>query len=128
VTLACCWAHLRREFYKLHVSGVSQTATWTVERMADLWAVEEQIRGSDPQTRLDARRQASTPIVDELQARWESELAQVSGKSKLAEAIRYGLTRKAEFRRFLKDGRIEIDELRLKCNRCCQATSSTGWA
>ena len=26
-TLACCWTHLRREFYKLHVEGVSQTAT-----------------------------------------------------------------------------------------------------
>ena len=73
VTLACCWSHLRREFYKLHIAGVSQTATWTVERMAELWAVEEQIRGCDPQTRLDARRQASTPIVDELQARWEAE-------------------------------------------------------
>jgi hypothetical protein len=34
--------------------------------MVDLWAVEEKIRGYDPQTRLDARRQASTPIVDEL--------------------------------------------------------------
>ncbi len=109
VTLACCWAHLRREFYKLHIADVSQTATWTVERMADLWAVEEQIRGCDPQTRLDVRRQASAPIVDELQARWEADLARISGKSKLAEAIRYGLTRRTEFRCFLDDGRIELD-------------------
>jgi transposase len=36
-------------------------------------------------------------------------LSRISGKSKLAEAIRYGLTRKAEFGRFLEDGRIEID-------------------
>jgi transposase len=108
-TLACCWTHLRREFYKLHVEGVSQTATWTVERVADLWAVEAQVRGCDPQTRLDARRRTSTPIVDELMARWESELTRISGKSKLADAIRYSLSRKTEFRRFLEDGRVELD-------------------
>lgn len=108
-TLACCWTHLRREFYKLHDAGVSQTATWTIARMADLWAVEAQVRGCDPQTRLDARRAASAPIVDELQMLWENELTRISGKSKLAEAIRYGLSRKVEFRRFLEDGRVEID-------------------
>jgi len=108
-TLACCWAHLRREFYKLHVEGVSQTASWTVERVADLWAVEAQVKGRDPQVRLDARRRASAPIVEQLQARWESELARISGKSKLADAIRYALSRKTEFGRFLQDGRIEID-------------------
>lgn len=108
-TLAGCWSHLRREFYKLHVEGVSQTATWTVQRMADLWSLEAQVKGKNPQDRLDARRIASTPVVDELMARWESELPRISGKSKLAEAIRYGLSRKAEFRRFLEDGRVDLD-------------------
>ena len=108
-TMACCWTHLRREFYKLHVEGVSHTATWTVERVADLWAVEEQVKGCDPQTRLAARRRASAPIVDELVARWESELTRISGKSKVADAIRYALSRRTEFRRFLDDGRIELD-------------------
>ena len=32
--LAACWAHLRRKFYELHVSGVSYVASETVERMA----------------------------------------------------------------------------------------------
>ena len=108
-TMACCWTHLRREFYKLHVEGVSQTATWTVERVADLWTVEEQVKGCDPPTRLAARRRASAPIVDELMARWESELTRISGKSKVADAIRYALSRRTEFRRFLDDGRIELD-------------------
>jgi transposase len=77
-TLAGCWSHLRREFYKLHVEGVSHTATWTVQRMADLWALEAQIKGHNPQDRLDARRVASTPVVDELMARWENELPRIS--------------------------------------------------
>src|SRR5436305_841057 len=44
-TLAGCWAHLRRRFYELHVAGLSETATWTVERMTHLWGVEQAIRG-----------------------------------------------------------------------------------
>ena len=108
-TLACCLTHLRREFYKLHVQGLSQTASWTVERVADLRAVEAQVKGSAPQTRLDAQRHASAPIVDELIALWKSELTQISGKSKIAEAIRYSLSRKTKFRRFLNEGRAELD-------------------
>ena len=39
----------------------------------------------------------------------EAKLAAVSGKSKLAEAIRYALPRWAGLTRYLDDGRIEID-------------------
>ena len=39
----------------------------------------------------------------------EAKLAAVSGKSKLAEAIRYALSRWAGLTRYLDDGRIEID-------------------
>ncbi len=48
-------------------------------------------------SKITARRRVSGPIVEELQARWEDELSLISGKSKLAEAIRYGLSRKGEF-------------------------------
>ena len=108
-TLACCWSHLRREFFKLHADGSSQVATWTVERMAELWAVEARVKGQDPQARLEERQKISAPVVLELQSCWENELPRISGKSKLAEAIRYGLTRTAEFGRFLEDGCIELD-------------------
>jgi transposase len=109
VTLAACWAHLRRYFYELHVAGLSTTATWTVERMAALWGVEEQVRGRKPEIRLAARRATSAAIVAELFGRWETELQRIPRKSKLAEAIRYGIRRRAAFERFLQDGRLDID-------------------
>ena len=56
--LAACWAHLRRKFYELHVSGVSHVASETVERMAKLWKIEERIRGHDPD--LPLRRASGT--------------------------------------------------------------------
>ena len=77
--------------------------------MAELWSVEARVKGQDPQARLEERQKISAPVVLELQSRWENELPRISGKSKLAEAIRYGLTRKVEFGRFLEDGRIELD-------------------
>jgi transposase len=109
VTLSACWAHLRRYFYELHIAGLSDTATWTVERMAGLWAVEQEIRGSAPDIRQAARRTTSAAIVAELFERWEAELKRIPRKSKLAEAIRYGTRRRAEFERFLHEGRLDID-------------------
>jgi transposase len=105
VTPAACWAHLRRKFYELHVAGVSQTATWSIERMATLWAIEGQVRGHGPEIRQSARAASSVPIVAELFERWQTELGRIPGKSKLAEAIRYALARRAAFERFLHDGR-----------------------
>ena len=108
-TLAGCWAHARRKFYELHTNESSPLASRTVEMMAPLWAVEEDIRGREARIRADIRQQHSAPIVSELFALWGKELPRLSGKSKLAEAIRYALSRRAVLERFLGDGRIEID-------------------
>jgi transposase len=43
----CWWAHLRRKFYELHISGVSQGATASVTAMSKLWEVEDEVRGKD---------------------------------------------------------------------------------
>lgn len=107
--LACCWAHLRRRIYELHDAGSSSLATATVERMKDLWAVEDQVRGMTPDDRSAARRQSSAPVVAELFALWEKELRLISGKLKLAKHIRYALERRANFELFLADGSVEID-------------------
>ncbi|MEF2074791.1 IS66 family transposase [Consotaella aegiceratis] len=109
VTLAGCWSHVRRRFFELHASESSPFATRTVEAMAPLWQVEAEIRGHDPDRRRAARQERSAAIVRELFAAWERELPRLSGKSKLAEAIRYALHRRAVLQRFLDDGRIEID-------------------
>ena len=109
VTLAGCWSHVRRKFFELHANDSSPFATKTVETMAALWALEADIRGHDPDRRRRARAEHSRPIVDDLFASWERELPRLSGKSKLAEAIRYAIARRVILKRFLEDGRIEID-------------------
>ena len=109
IQLAGCWAHVRRKFHDLHANGESQLATVTVERMTALWALEGDIRGKTPEDRSAARRQTSASVITDLFALWEKELPRLSGKSKLAEAIRYAIARRTILERFLYDGRIEID-------------------
>jgi predicted DNA-binding protein len=48
-------------------------------------------------------------VIADLFSLWEKELPKLSGKSKLAEAIRYAIARRIILERFLHDGRIEID-------------------
>jgi hypothetical protein len=77
--------------------------------MTKLWQVEETVRGQSPTARVAARQQISAAIVAELCELWNKTLPRISGKSKLAEAIRYAISRRAIFERFLTDGRIELD-------------------
>jgi transposase len=107
VVLAGCWAHARRKFFEL--KDEAPFAARIVAAMAPLWAIEEEIRGQSAATRSNIRRQRSAPILTELFELWQAELPRLSGKSKLAEAIRYALHRRAVFARFIEDGRIEID-------------------
>ena len=86
------------------------TGRWTIPTAtAALWAIEQEVRGHDPDTRRAARQRSAAPIVAELFERWEAELRRLPGKGKLAEAIRYALRRRDDLERFLDDGRIEID-------------------
>ena len=54
-------------------------------------------------------KKQSAAIVAELWPFWEKELGRISGKSKLAEAIRYARSRREALERFLHDGRLDID-------------------
>ena len=54
----------------------------------------------------------SRPIIDEFEPQRRAGLVLISQKTKLAEAIRYALSRWQGLTRFIDDGRIEIDQRR----------------
>jgi transposase len=109
VTLAFCWAHVRRKFYDIFVGGNAPIATEALARIRQLYAIEAEIRGGAPEVRRAQRQARSKPVVDALKPWLEESLAKISKGSKLAEAIRYGLNHWEGLTRFLDDGRIEID-------------------
>jgi transposase len=109
LTLAFCWSHFRRRFYDIAKGGNAPIATEALERIAQLYAIEAEIRGQSAQDRCAARQAGTKPLVEDLKAWLAQQLARVSGRSPIAEAIRYGLSHWDGLIRFLDDGRIEID-------------------
>jgi transposase len=108
VSLAFCWSHVRRRFYELATAGLAPIASEALTRIAELYRVEGEIRGRSPEERRTARQERSRLVLDELEPWLRSKLALISQKSKLAEAIRYALSRWEGLTRFVDDGRIEI--------------------
>jgi transposase len=109
ITLAACWAHTRRKFYEIAQADGSPIATEAVRRIAQIYAIEAQLRGKPPAERLALRRASSSPLISALRAWLESQTSKLAARSKLAEAIRYALVRWDGLSRFLDDGRIELD-------------------
>jgi hypothetical protein len=109
VRLDFCWSHVRRRFYELAQSGPAPIASEALARIAALYRIESEIRGRSPEERRAARHARSRPLVEAFEPWLRQKLALVSQKSKLAEAIRYALSRWAGPALCLDDGRIEID-------------------
>jgi hypothetical protein len=109
IRLAFCWAHCRRRFYELFQSTGSPSAEEALRRIGELYAIEAEIRGRPVKQRRAARLERSRPVVDALHAWLTAQLGRVSGKSGLAEAIRYALRHWDGLVLFLDDGRLELD-------------------
>jgi transposase len=109
ITLAFCWAHLRRRFFDIAKDGNAPIASEALERIAALYAIEKTIRGRSADARRAVRQEKSKPRVLALKAWFEHQLTRVSGKSLTADAIRYALHHWDGLTCFLNDGRIELD-------------------
>lgn len=109
VRLAFCWSHVRRKFYELAQSGPAPIATEALARIAAFYRIESEIRGRSAEERRAIRLERSRPLIEAFAPWLREKLAIISQKIKLAEAIRYALTRWEGLCLFLEDGRIEID-------------------
>jgi len=109
ITLAFCWSHARREFYEVFESTKSPIAAEIIRRIAELYQIEDTIRGQPPDARKAVRQEQSKPKVEALKTYVETQLDKVSGKSTLAKAMRYTLSHWKGLIVYLDDGRVEID-------------------
>ena len=109
VTEAACWAHARRKFFDVHASTQSPPALEALQRIAALYAIEAAIRGRPPDARLATRTAQSAPLFSSLRQWLQNTQARISGKSDLAAAIRYTLSRWNALTLVLRDGRACID-------------------
>jgi len=110
ITEAACWAHTRRKFYEVTVTNPNANiAMKTLEEIGQIYTVEEAISGSDPNTRYKTRQERSKDLVEKLFTDWKKYYKELPKKSATGAAIAYALNNEAALKRFLNDGKIEID-------------------
>jgi transposase len=103
-----CWAHARRKIYEVAVATGSAIANRALEHIATLFTIEAGINGRQPEERLAVRQQQAVPRLAELKAFLDQALTRISGKSSLAQAIRYALSRRQALLRYTTEGRLEM--------------------
>jgi len=104
-----CWAHARRKFHEIHIAHASPTTSEAIARIAALYAIEAEIRGSTPEIRKTIRQARARPLLDSMRVWLEATLAKLSRKSDTTAAIRYALSRWSALTRYVDDGQLEID-------------------
>jgi transposase len=118
VTLAGCWAHLRRKFDealkglppKQRSSGCK--AHEALEQINRLFAIERELAQDTPAERLRARQLRSRPIVDGFRKWLDAIAPAILPKSLFGVAVHYGCQQWTKLTRFLEDGRIELSNNR----------------
>ncbi len=104
-----CMAHIRRKFVDVHKAQGGAIAEEAIQRIAALYGVEKQARGKSPNERPALRRELAKPLFDDLEKWFEAQLPKISGKTPLAQAIRYALNRLPKARPYLETGILELD-------------------
>jgi hypothetical protein len=107
--LAFCWAHTRRKFYEIHVATKSPLAAEALRLIAALYEIEADIRGRAADERRRVRQELSRPLVEAMHTWLNETLERISGRSTLAQAIRYTCNHWSGLILFLQDGRLELD-------------------
>jgi transposase len=67
IRLTFCWPHVLRRFYELAVSGPAPIASEALERIAELYAVEKDIRWPKSRGSPNGQIPESRPLIDVLE-------------------------------------------------------------
>jgi len=109
VTELACWAHARRKFFDLQVSGGHPQAAEALSRIAKLYTIEEQAREMDHTARAEHRQRNSLPILAQMHD-WLIHLRVATADGcGLARAIDYSLKRWISLTRYAHTGNLPID-------------------
>jgi transposase len=102
-----CWAHARRRF--VDAAQTAPEAARMVALVAQLYAVEETLRGLTAEERYHGRLARSSPIIERIQQEHDRLRPSTLPKSPLGDALRYMKRQWNALVRFLDDGRLLPD-------------------
>ncbi|MER9544407.1 IS66 family transposase [Mesorhizobium sp. M0437] len=127
VTEVACWAHFRRKLFDIHATKPTPLTTDLLERIGQLYEIEAEVRGQQPDVRRRSRQDRTLPLIQEFSRHLDDALRRLSPKSEMAKAIAYGHKRWISLTRFLADGRLQIDNNIAERAMRCVALGRKNW-
>jgi transposase len=109
VTELACLAHVRRKFFELHAANGSPIAAEALQRIATLYAIEQQATGMASAERLQLRQQHAKPALAELHAWLLATQRSVAIGSGTGKAVEHALKRWPALVRYADSGTLPID-------------------
>ena len=107
-----CMAHIRRKFDEAYANDEARS-TYAVEGIAELYAIEEQIREASPQLSetqiVEKRMSQAVPILHKLKAWMQAEYPKVRPQSPIGKAISYALSLWDNMHFYTLHGHLQID-------------------
>ncbi|MDE0174157.1 MAG: transposase, partial [Defluviicoccus sp.] len=101
--------HARRGLKEMFDSNGSPIAKEGLKRIAQLYKIEDKIRGEAPATRQFVRWTESAPLVNAFGVWLDEQRSRVSPRSRLGEKLTYIANQWDGLLVFLYDGRVEMD-------------------
>ena len=87
------------------------TAAIGLDYCGKLYAIEKKMKDESPEDRLKERQEQAKPLLDAFFV-WAKSLRNIAPKSKLGKAVNYLIEEEPYLRRYIEDGRLEIDNNR----------------
>ena len=108
ITLAACWAHVRRKFDEAEQESPA-LAGWLLHQIRLMYRVENELRGKGPALRQAVRSAQTGMILARIGKVLRQKQTVFLPKSAMRTAIAYTLDLWVALQRFQDDGRLEID-------------------
>lgn len=103
-----CWAHARRKFFDARDSD-GRRAAQMLEMVRQLYAVEDQAKAMDDETRRELRQRESVPMLAKIKAWLDEQIKLVLPRSPIAAAMQYTLNQWESLCRYVEQGWLQID-------------------
>ncbi len=110
VTLVHCWAHARRAIVEAQAE-TPRVAAWLLRQIQAMYGIEAELRriGAGPALRSAVRGSQTRMVVERLFKAMKRLRKRYLPGGAMAKAIDYALDREEGLKRFIEDGRIQID-------------------
>lgn len=112
ITLAYCWAHVRRKFLDVQKATNSKEAQQILDLVGQIYGIEQEMQKLSSATaaaRRSIRQKESLPLINRLFCKLRDLSGKISMKSTLGNAIKYTMKLIDGLQVFLTDGRVEFD-------------------